>query len=360
MENNVYLPAVTVFSLDELLLQNAQRNRFLEFLSDSLRIGNSIDVEMLRNWGTERIFMQENTSNVVIGAALLLKPGAPEECLTIAGLCYDEHVTLSGQRVLESVVSTWKGDFSNLSLSVDLSKKNDFIKSVAKDLGFLYDEASSDESWSRFVLSAQHSISICESTNPPQPHSAEFICGHCAQKYNSNSNLMRHMVESHGGLSQSVKSEQRVSSQKPYKCDVYQKEFSRKHHLKIHMRIHTGERPYVCDVCQKKFNRNDHLKTHMRIHTDDKPYCCDICQKAFNRQTTLKRHIRIHTGIKSYICDVCQRAFNQSSSLSTHMRIHTGIKPYSCDICQKGFSQKGSLKGHMSVHTGDKPYSCDV
>eukprot|EP01083_Nonionella_stella_P277969 945155_1 len=193
--NHVSLPVVAVFSLDELSLQNTQKDRLLEFLSDS--IGSSMNDEMLRNWGTERIFMQENTSNVVIGAALLLKPGAPEECLTIAGLCYDEHVTLSGQRVLESVVSTWKGDFSNLSLSVDLSKKNDFIKSVAKDLGFLYDEASSDESWSRFVLSAQHSISICESTNPPQPHSAEFICGHCAQKYNSNSNLMRHMVESH-------------------------------------------------------------------------------------------------------------------------------------------------------------------
>eukprot|EP01083_Nonionella_stella_P277961 945140_1 len=235
--NHVSLPVVAVFSLDELSLQNTQKDRLLEFLSDS--IGSSMNDEMLRNWGTERIFMQENTSNVVIGAALLLKPGAPEECLTIAGLCYDEHVTLSGQRVLESVVSTWKGDFSNLSLSVDLSKENEFIKSVAQDLGFIYDEACSEENWSRFTISAQHSISICESTNPPQPHSAEFICGHCAQKYNSNSNLMRHMVESHGGLPQFVKSEQPLSGQKPHKCEICQKEFSRKNDLKTHTHVFT-------------------------------------------------------------------------------------------------------------------------
>eukprot|EP01083_Nonionella_stella_P189949 703572_1 len=128
----VSLPAVAVFSLDELSLQNTRKDRFLEFLGDS--IGSSMNDEMLRNWGTERVFMQENTSNVVIGAALLLKPGATEEYMTIAGLCYDQQVTLSGQRVLESVVSTWKDSFSNLGLSVDLSKGNDFIKSVAENL----------------------------------------------------------------------------------------------------------------------------------------------------------------------------------------------------------------------------------
>eukprot|EP01083_Nonionella_stella_P148806 471716_1 len=246
--NHVSLSAVAVFSLDELSLQYTQKDRFLEFLSDS--IGSSMNDEMLRNWGTERIFMQENTSNVVIGAALLLKPGATEECMTIAGLCYDEQVTLSGQRILESVVSMWKDSFSNLSLSVDLSKGNDFIKSVAENLGFLYDEAGSDESWSRFMLSAQHSVSSCESTIPPQPHIAEFSRGHCAHKYNSNANLMRHMVESHDVLSQSVKSEQPVSGQKPHKCDICQKEFSQKHHLTNHMRIHSGEKPYRCDICQ--------------------------------------------------------------------------------------------------------------
>eukprot|EP01083_Nonionella_stella_P017348 48513_1 len=290
----VSLPAVAVFSLDELSLQNTQKDRFLEFLSDS--IGSSMNDEMLRNWGTERVLMQENTSNVVIGAALLLKPGATEECMTIAGLCYDQQVTLSGQRVLESVVSTWKDNFSNLSLSVDLSKGNDFIKSVAENLGFLYDEAGSDESWSRFMRSAQHSISNCESTIPPQPHIAEFICGHCAHKYNSNANLMRHMEESHDVLSQSIKSEQPISGQKSHKCDI----------------------------CQKKFSKKRNLKTHMRIHTSVKPYICGICQKAFSQNSTLKNHMRIHTGKKSYICDVCQKVFNLKGNLATHMRIHTG------------------------------------
>eukprot|EP01083_Nonionella_stella_P181811 652468_1 len=175
--DEISLPTVKVFTLDQLL-ENYQKDSFLKFLSDS--IDNTVNGEMLRNWGTERIFIQEDNSMDIIGTAMLLKSCLTEECLTIAGLCYDEQVALSGQRILESVVSTWKDNFSNLGLSVDLSKGNDFIKSVAENLGFLYDEAGSDESWSRFMLSAQHSVSSCESTIPPQPHIAEFSRGHCA------------------------------------------------------------------------------------------------------------------------------------------------------------------------------------
>eukprot|EP01083_Nonionella_stella_P145264 454880_1 len=142
------LPAVEVLtSLDELL--NSQKYRFLEYLSSSIgTCGETgiINVEKLRSWGTTRIFIQKNSTGTVVGAALLLESSNAENTLTIAGLCYNEQVTLSGQRVLGSVLSTWKDDFSNLNLSVDLSKGDDFIKNVAKDLGFLYDAACSDES----------------------------------------------------------------------------------------------------------------------------------------------------------------------------------------------------------------------
>eukprot|EP01083_Nonionella_stella_P032760 89637_1 len=39
-----------------------------------------------------------------------------------------------------------------MTVSVELSQQNEFIKQVARDLGFEYHQDGSDESWSRFVL----------------------------------------------------------------------------------------------------------------------------------------------------------------------------------------------------------------
>eukprot|EP01083_Nonionella_stella_P178868 633246_1 len=150
------LPAVEVLtSLDELL--NSQKYRFLEYLSSSIgTCGETgiINVEKLRSWGTTRMFLQKNSAGTVVGAALLLESKNVENTLTIAGLCYNEQFALAGLRILESVVSTWTENFSHLNLSVELSKENKFIKRVAQDLGFVFDQDGSDVNWPRFVLSA--------------------------------------------------------------------------------------------------------------------------------------------------------------------------------------------------------------
>ena len=51
----------------------------------------------------------------------------------------------------------------------------------------------------------------------------------------------------------------------------------------------TGPSGYKCKVCQVFYPRKWHMKLHIRIHTGEKPYICDYdeCDKAFSRPGTL-------------------------------------------------------------------------
>ncbi|XP_071454435.1 zinc finger protein 233-like [Hetaerina americana] len=106
-------------------------------------------------------------------------------------------------------------------------------------------------------------------------------------------------------------------------------------YLKRHILTHTEERPHRCEICSRTFTRNSYLKRHLLTHTGEKIHKCDLCSK-------------------SHKCEICSRAFALSFNLKRHLLTHTGEKPYQCEVCSKGFAWNSNLIIHLLTHTGEK------
>ncbi|XP_075461258.1 uncharacterized protein LOC142497401 isoform X2 [Ascaphus truei] len=167
----------------------------------------------------------------------------------------------------------------------------------------------------------------------------------------SESKLPSHQTPNSNEIVKSITDQQNVHEMdKPYRCNVCEKNFKTIGVLNVHMRTHTGVRPYQCNECGKSFRDNWNLKVHQKIHTGETPYKCTTCDKGFIQYATYMKHQRIHTGEKPYVCCYCDKSFTNSSNLVRHHRTHTGEKPYICMECGKSFSYNTSLIQHKRLH----------
>ncbi|XP_072023227.1 uncharacterized protein [Amphiura filiformis] len=175
-----------------------------------------------------------------------------------------------------------------------------------------------------------------------------LFCTYCHKLFSSRQAVIYHIRLRH-------------TNEKPYKCDICQKAFHRKDHLKDHVMNHGNEKPFKCKMCLKSFARKRGLKNHELLHKPRTRHQCEICKKHFLAKTYLWQHVsRMHPDKTPFSCEICQKPFAKQKFLNIHMKFHT--KKHHCELCDKRFAHSTNLGYHMKAHHGSKqkPYKCHI
>ncbi|XP_069497622.1 zinc finger and BTB domain-containing protein 41 [Ambystoma mexicanum] len=214
----------------------------------------------------------------------------------------------------------------------------------------------------------------------------EHKCLYCSKLHASRKTLAKHVKRFHpDGIEEFLVHKKRRSE--GWTCEICNKSFTRRPHLKEHMILHSQDKPFKCtfceeyfrsrfarlkhqeklhlgpfpcDVCGRQFNDTGNLKRHLECtHGGKRKWMCFICGKSVRERTTLKEHMRIHSGEKPHLCSICGQSFRHGSSYRLHLRVHHDDKRYECDECGKSFIRHDHLAKHRKIHSGEKAHQCE-
>ena len=288
----------------------------------------------------------------------------------------------------------------------------------------------------------------CENVDSEPNESPEkakkFKCETCGKAFARSEHLKRHISCVHEG-------------QKNHKCHLCEKAFTRSDRLKHHISsVHNdfiddnysseeehdandsdsyyepaddqANKMFKCNLCEKEFKRKQHLKRHLtKVHKEKSNggiynpwligdlniflyYCCPECDERNHTKESFVQHALEHHPMakenleivgmkeepyddtyydedeggvdgdqshlfyasaeygdendsdyeedsnviktKKFKCDSCDMSYTRKEHLKRHVNaVHEGKKNYNCNFCEMGFSRKDYLKRHVaSIH----------
>nr|XP_029529740.1 gastrula zinc finger protein XlCGF71.1-like [Oncorhynchus nerka] len=118
-----------------------------------------------------------------------------------------------------------------------------------------------------------------------------FKCKLCYKSFSFLTNLIRHRSSADAeSAGPGVKQERRGGEEDPQHSRDIETGVP-----PVAMEDHTTApaQPRTCHSimeCEKRFSRQDHLKMHLKVHTGERPFACTQCGKRFSERSYLRMH----------------------------------------------------------------------
>lgn len=167
--------------------------------------------------------------------------------------------------------------------------------------------------------------------------SIQPICPHCNQKFASQNNLRRHIIEVHKTRENSTNSHE-IKTDRTGECTKCNLTFSTVAEWVQHKindaknrKAESGGGGYDwnCEICLKQFTRRERLMQHMLNHLSDREMDPDVLRKNYGRAA--------HQDLSS----------EEEEEEDDEEEVNQPVNSFSCDMCNVKFTNSGELRAHV-------------